>query len=81
MAQVTDLEFISDPSNWPRWPTLTVVNLASHEAGFMISEGKPKIYHKNIFELVEGNLFAQVKDVKISEYSSFEELLKEWRID
>jgi hypothetical protein len=85
MAQITpkDLAMVQNPDSWPKWPILAMKHDAGNEwtIGLMVAEGEPKVYLKNMWELTSGNLFQQLKDCEVQEFSSFEELLKVWLID
>jgi hypothetical protein len=81
---LTDLEFIQDPSEWPRWPILPVVKREDRECGFVFANGKPEIILAYLYGLDEipGDTWeAKLNGIERRSYASFEELLKEWRID
>jgi hypothetical protein len=86
----TDIEFIKNQSLWPMWPVLPVI---SKKADFNSNEYCGLVWADNKPEVIIGaNLIAiggmpgatwsdKFKSFKRKEYSSFEELLKEWRVD
>ena len=92
---MTDLEFIQSPMEWPRWPVLPLVKL--NDARFtcgMLLAGEPVVYvgiymfdTPDIADKLraEGNEHPTWRDVlkgaKRIEYVSYEDVLKEWRID
>jgi len=87
MARLKDLAFIKQPERWPNWPYLPVVSLNYPEGpcGILFADGKPTvIVDANVFRLGElpwGARKEKLKSFVRKDYNSYEELLKEWRVD
>lgn len=84
---MTELEFIQQPGEWPRWPVMPVVARKKFVCGLVFADGKPDvIVGANIFSLGEipGHTWAEKfhnAGFETKHYDSFEQLLTEWRLD
>ena len=80
----TDLEFMKSPVEWSLWPMLPVKRCTKErnepECGFMMAEGKPKVYLMNQLQfLMEHKLRSEVP---VQEYESFDALVADgWIVD
>ena len=84
-----DLKLIKDPKSWHRWPILPVKKITNKgerpEFGFLLAIGKPIVYLKNMYDLIDFGV-TTVKEimekVEGKEYPSFESIVDDgWIVD
>jgi hypothetical protein len=88
-AQMSELSFIRNPAEWPRWPALPVVLRERTPDGLLCGlviagQGPVVIVRANLFEIAErpGETWQEkLKGFDRWTYDSFEELIQKWRID
>lgn len=82
--QKESLAFLQNQEEWPH-VILPMVKRGQGwpEAAFMLPEGKPKLYKKNMWELSPDiHLEKQLENVPVIEFASFEELVNDgWEVD
>lgn len=84
-----DVKLMKDPASWHRWPILPVKKIVGNgerpEFGFLLAMGKPIVYMKNMYGLVDLGV-KTVKEImeKVDgkEYPSFDSIVEDgWVID
>lgn len=78
------LSIIEDADSWVQFPILPLVKRGQGwpETGFLVVDRGYTIYKKNMFELVEGSLNAQLEGVPTETFTSAEALLDAgWEVD
>ena len=84
-----DLKLVKDPKLWYNWPILPLKKLPGNgeipEFGFLLAIGKPIVYLKNMYDLLDLRVttIKQIMEkVEGKEYPSFENIIDdEWIVD
>lgn len=84
--RLSDLDFITSPLLWPRWPTLPLIHRTRmpYEKGYcgFLMAGEPVVYLGSIWGHSECKTWEDViRRLPFEGYESYSDVLKEWRID
>lgn len=79
-----DLQTLQDPKGWPRWPFLPVIERNEdpwkRRCGVVV-EGLTTVFLVNVWSLKTGLVKDILAPYEKIDYSSFEELVKVWKVD
>ena len=78
-----DAKFILDPGQWPRWPILPLARRHSpmdNDGCGLLFDGLMRVppYRVYLLNMFRANEF---KDARYIDYTTVDELVKEWRVD
>lgn len=82
--QQRDLQTLNDPNEWPSaiLPCIQRKDAGRNNCAFLVRGQGPKLFMKNMFELVNGPIAPQLIGVPTMEFDSFEAMLEAgWEVD